>query len=408
MREASIILGVTGGIAAYKAADLASKLSQAGAAVHTVMTGSATELVAPLTFQSLTGNPVHVDMFEPPQRWSVEHIALAERAELMVVAPATANVLGKFAAGIADDYLTTLYLAVDCPVVVCPAMNYRMWAHDAVVANVQRLRARGVHVIEPDEGRLASGASGRGRLPPTAAIMEVLEQLLQSTRELAGFRVLVTAGPTHEYLDPVRYLTSPSSGRMGYALAQELARAGAGVVLVTGPTALEPPAGVETVQVVSAAEMQLEVMSRVGQMDAVVKAAAVSDFRPAAAAGSKIKKDQLPLALALQPNPDILLELGQDKGTLVLVGFAAETGDGEVEARRKLRDKNLDLIVLNRVDEPGSGFGVATNRAEVFRADGTHESLPLMDKRQLAARLVAELAELLLSRPGGGGRRGQS
>ncbi len=400
-----VILGISGGIAAYKAADLASKLTQAGASVHTVMTRSATAFIAPLTFQSISGNPVYVDMFEAPRQWSVEHIALADRARLLLVAPATANVLGKFAAGIADDYLSTLYLAVPCPVLVCPAMNYRMWAHPAVQTSVSTLRQRGVLVMEPEEGRLASGATGLGRLPSPEDILSRALEVLNPSPSFSGFSVLVTAGPTREYVDPVRFLSNPSTGKMGYAIARCLRNLGARVVLVSGPTSLQAPDGVEMVPVTSAADMHREVMNRLSGMDAVVKAAAVSDFRPASTSDHKIRKDHVPQSLPLERNQDILLEIGKEKGSMVLVGFAAQTGHGEDEARRKLSEKNLDLVVYNRVDEPGSGFGSDTNRAVIYRASGLRDELPLSSKDEVAKRLCEHLHFYLMdrrSRTGGG------
>lgn len=393
-----VILGVSGGIAAYKAVDLASKLNQSGAQVHPVMTRAATEFVSPLSFQTVTGNPVSVDMFEPPRRWSVEHIALADRADLMVVAPATANILGKMAHGIADDYLSTVYLAVDCPVMVCPAMNHRMYEHPAVMENISVLRSRGVTVLDPDEGRLASGAVGRGRLPSTETIMAGILDLLRSHKSLLGISFLVTAGPTREHFDPVRFISNPSTGKMGFALAAELARRGADVTLVSGPSALETPAGVNRVNVTTALQMREKVLEIFEEADSVIMAAAVSDVRPGSYSPQKTKKQDISPVVEMEINPDILLELGQVKGDRVLVGFALETGDGENEALRKLREKNLDLIVLNWADRPG-GFAGDTNQALVLGQEGLREYIPQMDKQELASRLLDLITPLVQGRP---------
>ncbi len=403
LKDLEIILGVSGGIAAYKAVDLASRITQAGASVHTVMTRAATEFVAPLSFQSVTGNPVAVDMFEPPRRWSVEHIALADRADIMVIAPATANFLGKMAGGIADDYLSTVFLAVDCPVLACPAMNHRMWDHPAVRSNVSLLKSRGVQVLDPEEGRLASGARGRGRLPSPETIFAQVEQLASRSGSLEGFSFLVTAGPTREFFDPVRFISNPSTGKMGYGLARELVRRGGRVTLVAGPTHLDPPPGARTVPVVTAEDMRERVMELAPDQDCVIMAAAVCDVRPVSRADGKVKKGDLALSADLERTTDILKELGQSKGDRVLVGFALESGPGVDEARRKLREKNLDMIVLNWVDRPGSGFASDTNLSMIIGPGEAQEQLPEMEKTALAARLADSIGSLLASRSEGDG-----
>jgi phosphopantothenoylcysteine decarboxylase/phosphopantothenate--cysteine ligase len=392
-----VVLGVTGGIAAYKAADLVRALLRRGAEVTVVMTAGARRFIAPLTLQTLSGRPVITSSWDPPasgpDAGDVEHIGLARRCEALVVAPATANVLGKMAAGIADDFLTTFHLAVTCPVFVAPAMNTRMWEHPAVRASVATLVARGVRLIPPEDGPLASRSEGTGvgRMADPDAIASAVLEGLAPAGGLAGRTVLVTAGPTREALDPVRFLSNPSTGRMGYAVAEAARDAGARVILVSGPTHLPDPPGVETVRVVTAAQMREAVLGRLPSSDIVVKAAAVSDFRPAEARDRKVHKADAPLQLALARTPDILSEVARSKGGRFLVGFAAETHDVEESARRKLREKSLDLIVANRVGD-GLGFGQDDNEATLLFADGSHERLPSMSKDALARRIIAAVA----------------
>ncbi len=391
----SIILGVTGGIAAYKAAELASALTRAGALVNVVMTQAAQEFVQPLTFAALTGRPVHTTLFGPLTSGPIPHIELAARADLAVIAPATANILAKLAHGLADDLLSSLLLAVTCPVLLCPAMNAAMYAHPAVQANLHRLKEMGYHIVEPEVGRLACGVEGRGRMPAPEVILEHIKRIFSFPGDLSGLKVLVTAGGTREPLDPVRYISNRSSGKMGYALAAAAVERGAVVTLVSAPTSLSPPAGVELVSVETARQMYQAVIERFSRYDVVIKAAAVADYRPKLVSGQKIKKTEGSLILELEKNPDILYELGQRKTShQTLVGFAAETEDLEANALQKLSKKNLDLLVANDVTQPGAGFGADTNIVKLFFADGRIQSLPIMDKKTLAHRILDAVLEL--------------
>ena len=391
-----IVLGVTGGIAAYKAVEIASGLKKSGAEVHAVMTRAAASFVAPLTFREITGQAVSTSMWEETPQFRVEHIALAELADLVLVVPATANFIAKAAAGIADDLLTTTVLATRAPLYIAPAMNTGMWENPVTQENVARLRERGAQIIPPAEGLLACGTTGTGRLPEPAEIVVEVERHFAAAESLAGQRIIVTAGGTEEALDPVRYLGNRSTGRMGYAVAAEAARRGAEVVLVSAPTHFAAPAGVRRVNVRSAREMYAAVMAEYEHADAVVKAAAVADYRPAEIAPQKIKKSDGEMTIHLTRNPDILMELGRKKTRQVLVGFAAETENIETYAQGKLTKKNLDFIVANNVAEKDAGFSVGTNRVKIFFRDGRAEEHPLMAKSELAGiildRLVEELA----------------
>ncbi len=389
-----IVLGVTGGIACYKAAELVRLYVKAGAEVQVVMTRSAQEFVTPLTFQTLTGNPVHTELFNLIQEREIGHISLADRADLCVVAPATANLIGKVAAGLADDLLTTTLLATKAPVLFAPAMNVNMWENPLYRQNQDKLAALGYHFLEPATGFLACGWEGKGKMPEPQSIFEESLRFLFPP-DLKGETVLVTAGPTREELDPVRYLSNYSSGRMGYAVARAARARGARVILVSGPTALAPPAGVELLKVASARDMQQAVLDRYREATVVIKAAAVADYRPATRAEGKVKKGNSDsLTLELIRNPDILAELGVLKGDRLLVGFAAETGDLLGNAEKKLREKNLDLIVANDVTQEGAGFDVETNLVRLLFADGRRESLPLLPKDQVAHLLLDRVAEL--------------
>jgi phosphopantothenoylcysteine decarboxylase/phosphopantothenate--cysteine ligase len=406
---ALVALGVSGGIGAYKAVEVARGLQQAGHDVAAVMTRAARRFVGPLTFEAITRRRVITDQFAPGVNADIEHVALAASIGALVVAPATANVLGKFAHGLADDFLSCLYLATRAPVVVAPAMNTQMWEHPAVRANLAALAARGVRIVEPGEGYLACGWIGKGRLAEPAAIVAAVLDVLAPTGTMAGRAVLVTAGPTYEDLDPVRYLGNRSSGRMGLAVAAEAARRGARVILVLGPTTLPPPSGVEVVRVRRAAEMRAAVLERVREADAVVMAAAVADYAPRGGpAPEKIARRRAPVTLTLDPTPDILAEVGRARdraGRPVLVGFAAETGDPVPRAREKLREKRVDLIVANDVTRPGSGFEVETNEATLVTPDGA-EPLGPMTKTKLAAIILDRVEALLARRTGaaaGGG-----
>ena len=390
----TVLLGVTGGIAAYKAAFLARLLRERGAEVQVVMTPSATRFVGPDTFAALTGRPVHSDVFERSD--VVLHVRMAREADVAVVAPATANVVAKVALGIADDLLTSTLLECAAPLVLAPAMHTGMHAHPATQGHLATLRERGTAIVGPVEGALAAGDEGMGRMADPEDIAAAVEAALGGAGDLAGRRVLVTAGPTHEPIDAVRFLGNRSSGKMGSLIATEAARRGASVTLVSGPTSLPDPPGVEIVRVETAEEMHDAVMSRFdGGIDAVVKAAAVADFRPKAPVEGKLKKEGGPPDLHLEPTPDILRELGERKGDTVLVGFAAETGDLEQAGRTKLREKHLDLVVVNRVGAPGTGFEADTNRAMILAASGDEVPLREWTKRELAGAILDRVAALL-------------
>jgi phosphopantothenoylcysteine decarboxylase/phosphopantothenate--cysteine ligase len=386
LKDRRILLGVTGGIAAYKAVELTRLLALEGARVRVIMTGSALEFVQPLSFQVLSGQPVCTNLFDLEAESRIGHIQVATEAELVVIAPTTANVIGKIANGIADDYLTTAVMACTAPKIVCPAMNVNMFQSPGVQENLLKLRSWGYRQVGPDAGDLACGVQGLGRLAALPEIMEAIQGLL-TPQTLAGRRVLVTAGPTWEAMDPVRHLTNPSTGKMGYALARAAKRRGAEVVLVSGPTLLEAPAGVRLVRVQSARQMYDAVLEMFPSVDAVVMAAAVSDYRPKARAPQKVKKEQTVESLELERTEDILLRLGEFKGRQILVGFAAETEKLVEHARAKLRLKNLDLIIANDLTAADAGFASDTNRVTILWPDGRAESLPLQDKDLVAGEV---------------------
>ncbi|MCL6622165.1 MAG: bifunctional phosphopantothenoylcysteine decarboxylase/phosphopantothenate--cysteine ligase CoaBC [Syntrophobacterales bacterium] len=396
-----ILLGVSGGIACYKAVELARRLVTAGAQVKVVMTKGAQEFVTPLTFAAITGQTVGTGLFGPGIH-PLEHIWLGQQVDALILAPATANLIGKFAAGIGDDLLTTILLAATRPVLLCPAMNCEMYANPVVQENLARLEHRGVTVLRPGVGPLACGAVGYGRLPEVEDMLAALSRLV-SPQDLAGRHLLVTAGPTHEDLDPVRFLTNRSSGKMGYAVAKAAWRRGAEVTLVSGPTALPPPYGVEVVQVRAALELLAVLRERFPTADALIMAAAVSDYRPESLASTKLKRGSRAQELRLVQNPDIVKELAALKTHQVLVGFAAETGDLLAEGRRKLEEKNLDLIVANEVNRPDAGFAVDTNEVTLIPREGEPLALPLMSKDEVAERLLDWLAERLGGREAQGG-----
>lgn len=397
-KDKRLLLGVSGGIAAYKAAELARRLAVAEAQVKVVMTRSALEFVGPMTFAALTGQPVATQLFGDKVN-PLEHIFLGQQVDAIVVAPATANLLGKVAAGIGDDLLTTILLAATRPVLLCPAMNCEMWANPAVQENVARLRNRGLMVLDPECGELACGALGHGRLAETDTILEALARLV-SPQDLAGRKVLVTAGPTHEDLDPVRFITNRSSGKMGYALAKVAWRRGAAVTLVAGPTFLPDPYGVEMVRVRTAVEMLQEVWQRFPHCEVLLMAAAVGDYRAESLAAQKMKRGPQAQRVNLVQNPDILREISHLKKTQVVVGFAAETGNLIAEARRKLQEKNLDLIVANEVGRPDSGFAVDTNEVTLLARDEGPQQLPLLTKEEVAERILNWVAQRLPAREG--------
>jgi phosphopantothenoylcysteine decarboxylase / phosphopantothenate---cysteine ligase len=395
-----ITLGVTGGVAAYKAAELLRLLQQDGFTVQVVMTRGAREFVTPLTFAALSGQKVITDLFEKSSAGeanvesAIEHIAVAQRTDLLLVAPATADILAKFAHGIADDFLTTLYLATTAPVVVAPAMNVNMWNHAATQENVKTLRSRGVKVINPDEGYLACGMTGAGRLAGQPEILAAVREILHAQKDLQDETILITAGPTREDLDPVRYITNRSSGKMGYAVAEAAARRGARVILVSGPVNLDTPPGVERLDVRTAEQMHRAVTQKFPDSSVAIFAAAVADYRPAETAGAKIKRNKEALTIRLEPTPDILAEAAQSKGDRLIVGFAAETDHVAENARKKLAAKNADLIVANDVTAEGAGFDHDTNIVTLFSRDGRDLALPRLSKSEVAQRILDEVLRL--------------
>jgi phosphopantothenoylcysteine decarboxylase / phosphopantothenate---cysteine ligase len=392
-----VALGVTGGVAAYKAAELVRRLQQERLDVQVVMTRAAQEFVTPLTFASLTGKKVITGMFGPGDaspanvESAIEHIAVAQRIDLLLVAPATADILGKFAHGIAENFLSTLYLATKAPVVVAPAMNVNMWEHPATQENLAALRARGVHVVDPDEGYLACGMTGSGRLAATESIVKKVCEVLGIRTDLAGQTIVVTAGPTREDLDPVRFLTNRSSGKMGYAVAEAASRRGAHVVLVSGPTDLPAPEGVDWIPVRTTEEMRNAVREHAAEANIIIMAAAVSDYRPAATHATKMKRGSERLILELEPTTDILAELGREKGSHILVGFAAETDRIAENARAKLARKGADIIVANDVTQSGAGFDTDTNIVTLYLRDAREIPLPKLSKFEVANRLLDQV-----------------
>jgi len=393
-----ILLGMSGGIACYKACEVARMLAQAGARVQVVMTAGAQQFVTPLTLQALSGRPVATDTFSLTQESEIGHIRLADEAEVVVLAPATANLLAKLAHGIADDLLTTVLLATRAPVLAAPAMNVHMWEHVATQANLRVLTERGVAFAGPGIGSLACGYEGPGRLAEPAEIVEAVEGVL-APKDLRGERVLVSAGPTREAVDPVRYLSNHSSGRMGYAIARVARRRGAEVVLVSGPSDLPAPPGVRTLMVSSAAEMARALEEEFRSASILVMAAAVADYRPRRPAARKMKKSAASLSLDLERTQDILAGLAGRKGRRLVVGFAAETNDVAEEARRKLREKRLDLIVANDVTAPGAGFGSDTNVVQLIDAGGETQALPVLPKEEVAGRILDWLVARRERRP---------
>ena len=391
-----LILGVTGSIAAYKAVYLLRELTRLGASVTVCLSEHAREFVGALTFRTLSGRPVLTNLFDPQSEDAVEHVALAERADAIVVAPATANLLAKAAHGIADDFLTTLLLAARRPLVIAPAMDGGMWEHPAVVANVATLRGRGVAVLEPDAGALASGLSGKGRFPEPDAIVEAIRRALTPVRDLAGERLLVTAGPTREPIDPVRYISNRSSGKMGYGLAGAALRRGAAVTLVSGPTALTPPPGAVFVPVQTAEEMREAVLQHLADATLVIKAAAVADYRARQAAPVKLKGKR-DLTLDLTPNPDILAEVAARRTGAFIVGFAAETHDVVAHARQKLESKGIDLLVVNDVSQRGIGFDAEENEVLLLDRWSGQTALPRMAKADVADAILTHVLALRAS-----------
>ena len=395
LKNKTIVLGVTGGIACFKAAALASMLKKQHADVQVIMTENATKFVTPITFEQLTGNKALVDTFDRNFVHSVEHISVAQRADFVLVAPATANVIAKLAHGLADDMLTTTVLACSCPKAVAPAMNTGMYENPVTQDNIEILRKYGWEIVEPASGRLACGTSGKGRLPEPEELLEVCLHAAALEKDMTGKRVLLTAGPTREAVDPVRYITNHSSGRMGYAVAKAAARRGASVTLVTGPTSLPRPSYMEVVDIVTAEDMYNAVMSRAGDMDIIIKAAAVADYRPAEVSDSKLKKKDGELSLRLERTRDILGTLGANRREgQFLCGFSMETENLIENSRKKLEKKHLDMIAANSLKTEGAGFGVDTNVLTLITADGMME-LPLLSKDEAANRLLDEIMNRL-------------
>lgn len=389
MKKPCVVLGVTGGIAVYKACELLRLLQKRGIDVFVVMTQNACRFVAPLTFETLSGHPVAVDTFDRPQTWEVEHIALAKRADLFLIAPATANIMGKMACGIADDMLSTTVMATRAPVLVAPAMNTGMWENAAVQQNVKTLRARGVEIVAPVSGHLACGDSGAGKLEDVEVIAECACELLFAKKDMEGLRVMVTAGPSREALDPVRYISNRSSGKMGYAIAQAAQKRGAEVTLLSGPVAIEAPLGVKLVPFTTTQELLDRASELAREQDLLIQAAAPADYRAKEVAPQKIKKQGgEPMTFTLVENPDVAATLGKAKRSgQVFVGFAAETNDVLAHAKDKLARKNLDMIVANDVTRPGAGFDVDTNIVTLITKDG-QEALPMMSKAEVAQRIL--------------------
>ena len=395
LKGKEVILGVTGGIAAYKAAEFLRLLVKAEANVHVVMTRNAQEFVNPLTFQTLSGNPVTTDLFSLVEEEKIGHIALADLAQLIVILPATANIIGKIANGIADDFLSTMVMASKAPILFVPSMNVNMWENKTLQKNVQALIDRGYHFIEPGEGELACHWYGKGRLAELNEVMEKIEDLF-SPKELKEERILITGGPTQEPIDPVRFISNHSTGKMGYALAKMARRRGAEVTLVTGPASLPiPRRDIEVVSVRTAEEMRKAVLTHMKGCSVVIKAAAVSDYRPKVMSERKLKKSASFLSLELERTKDILEEIGKKKGDRILIGFAAETEDLIANAKKKLKEKNLDFIVVNDVTKPGAGFGADTNQVKILFSSGEIRDLPLMSKEEVSQIILDEVVKLL-------------
>ena len=396
--RANVVVGVTGGIAAYKTVTLVSGLKKLGVNVDVIMTKNAREFVAPLTFETISQNPVTTDTFRRERTWEVAHISLARKADLFIIAPATANLIAKLAHGIADDMLTTTLLATEAPILLAPAMNTVMWRAKATQENIQTLKARGVRLITPDSGLLACGEVGEGRMVEPEHILEEIQRLLQVQNDLAGLRVLVTAGATREKFDPVRFISNPSTGKMGYAIAEAAVDRGAQVTLLSGPTALETPQGAERVSIETTEDLYHEMLAHAEAFDIVVQAAAPSDYRFATQSAQKVKKSGESLMMEMVPNPDVAKAVGKRKtATQVLVGFAAESENIIPNARKKLAGKNLDIVVANDITAEGAGFGADTNIAALITRD-TEVSYAKMSKRELADRILDAALRIFQSR----------
>jgi len=399
LKGKKIVLGITGGIAAYKAAELTRALIKEGAQVRVIMTKNATAFISPLTLQTLSNNIVYTEMYSPPEQYDMAHIALSELADAFVIAPATGNIIGKIASGIADDLLSTTIMAAHKPTLICPAMNDKMLANPIVQENIKKLKNNKYVIMKSGVGELACKTQGAGRLPEIPEIVEEIEKLL-TPQNLAGQRILITAGPTEEPLDPVRFITNLSSGKMGYSLARVAHRHGAQVTLITGPTNLSLPSVENIINVRTAQEMHKAVMDNYKKASVIIKAAAVADYKPKAFAKEKIKKDDKPRSIELERNPDIIAEIGKDKNNIVLVGFAMETKDLLKNAREKLKKKNMDLIVANSLREEGAGFQTDTNKITILDRDGDVQSMPIMTKIEAAEKILERVAVLLKKKSG--------
>jgi len=396
LKGKTVVIGVSGGIAVYKVCDVVSRLKKLNADVHVIMTKSACEFVGPLTFQTLSQNYVVSDMFEDPKTWDVEHIALAKKADLFLVAPATANVIGKIANGICDDMLTTTIAATKAKVLIAPAMNTNMYENPLVQKNISTLKQYGYKFIEPESGRLACGDIGSGKLASPEVIVENVEALLNYEQDLVGRKIIITAGPTIESLDPVRYLTNRSSGKMGYAIAKVAAARGAEVTLVSGKTSLKPSSNIKKViNITSAEDMYQAVISNLDENDVVIKSAAVADYKPKEYSDKKIKKKDGDLVIELDRNKDIAYEIGKIKKDKILVGFAAETNDLIENAKGKIAKKNMDFIVANNLKESGAGFGTDTNVVSIIEKDGSMTKYPMMTKEEVASVILDKIKSLL-------------
>ncbi len=406
----TVVVGVCGGIAAYKAVEVVSRLRKLGADVHVIMTENASKFVTPLTFQTISRNPVVIDMFEKPVRWDIEHISLAQKADVFLIVPATANVIGKVAAGIADDMLTTTVMATKAPVVFAPAMNHNMYENAIVQKNIESLKSLGYFFIEPDVGVMACGTYGKGRLPEPQVIVQAVADVLAekkgisdgTSQDMKGLKVLVTAGPTVEPIDPVRFISNRSSGKMGYAIASSAASRGAEVLLISGPVSIPEPDNVRVVRVDTAREMYEKVLEHYSGFDIMIFAAAVADYRCAEISDNKIKKTEDEISIRLVKNPDIAKEIGNLKGYRIHVGFSAETENLLDNALKKLQSKNFDMIVANDVTMEGAGFGTDTNIVKIIRSDGSIRELGKMSKQDVAHEILNEVLNIIKSKKGKG------
>lgn len=396
LRDKTVVIGVSGGIAVYKTLDVISRLRKLGVNVNVIMTKSATEFVTPLSFQSLSQNYVVCDMFEDPKTWDVEHISLAKRADVFLIAPATANAIGKIANGIADDMLTTTVMATKAKVLIAPAMNTNMYENPILQKNINTLKELGYNFVEPESGRLACGDTGKGKLASPETIVDEVVKLLSREQDLKGKNIIVTAGPTIESIDPMRYITNRSTGKMGYSIAKEAIERGADVTLITGPTNLNPPQNLKKiVKIESAKEMYEAVLENLDESDVIIKSAAVADYKPKNYSNKKIKKSEDDLFIELDRNKDIALEIGKIKKDKILVGFAAETNDLIENANLKIKRKNLDFIVANDLTKEGAGFGVDTNIVKIIDKDGNITEYPKMKKEEVANIILDKIKELL-------------